>query len=303
MDQNNKDFHPISYIAGETGVNPVTLRAWERRYGLIKPKRTPKGHRLYTLEDVMQVKQILFLLSKGHAISKVKPLLSKNVAELDEISVSSEFQHQFESIAYALAGLNHEHLANQLSELYTLYSPEQYAGIIHPNLMTYLNREIWPVCKNAICQKTFLYDCLLAKLYQYLYQNKHKNEKKTYIVIGFQTKNNQSMTLHGLFIANIMKAYEHRVDFISDLASEDELIMLAQANTSTDLIIYSDTELFYLNHLISRLNLTGLSNVFFSLPIVKKEALSHEAVMIPDEFSQIYGFLNRQPRGEECSAI
>ena len=31
---------PISAVSQLTGVNSVTLRAWERRYGLIKPTRT-----------------------------------------------------------------------------------------------------------------------------------------------------------------------------------------------------------------------------------------------------------------------
>ncbi|STX47674.1 HTH-type transcriptional repressor YcgE [Legionella hackeliae] len=56
----NINYFPISYISAETGVNPVTLRAWERRYGLIHPKRTVKGHRLYSHDDVILIKQILF---------------------------------------------------------------------------------------------------------------------------------------------------------------------------------------------------------------------------------------------------
>ncbi|MDX1336249.1 MAG: MerR family DNA-binding transcriptional regulator, partial [Gammaproteobacteria bacterium] len=35
--------YPIRTVTDQTGVHPVTLRAWERRYGLIKPERTPKG--------------------------------------------------------------------------------------------------------------------------------------------------------------------------------------------------------------------------------------------------------------------
>ena len=37
----------IGELARRTGVNPVTLRAWERRYGLLKPQRTANLHRLY----------------------------------------------------------------------------------------------------------------------------------------------------------------------------------------------------------------------------------------------------------------
>ena len=39
---------PIRTVSLLTGVNPVTLRAWERRYNLVTPQRTPKGHRLFT---------------------------------------------------------------------------------------------------------------------------------------------------------------------------------------------------------------------------------------------------------------
>ncbi|WP_339528002.1 MerR family DNA-binding transcriptional regulator, partial [Pseudomonas sp. EL_65y_Pfl2_R96] len=45
---------PIREVARQTGVNAVTLRAWERRYGLIVPHRTPKGHRLFNADHVQR---------------------------------------------------------------------------------------------------------------------------------------------------------------------------------------------------------------------------------------------------------
>ena len=68
---------PIRTVADLTGINPVTLRAWERRYNLITPQRTPKGHRLYTDEHVQLIKQVLDLLDQGISISQVKPLLEQ----------------------------------------------------------------------------------------------------------------------------------------------------------------------------------------------------------------------------------
>ena len=68
---------PIRTVATLTGINPVTLRAWERRYNLITPQRTPKGHRLYTEDDVELIKQVLELLDQGISISQVKPLLEQ----------------------------------------------------------------------------------------------------------------------------------------------------------------------------------------------------------------------------------
>ncbi|MGD8570845.1 MAG: MerR family transcriptional regulator [Gammaproteobacteria bacterium] len=69
------ELYPIRTVSSLTGVNSITLRAWERRYGLIKPIRTPKGHRLYTQNDIDLIQQVLELLDKGISIGQVKDYL------------------------------------------------------------------------------------------------------------------------------------------------------------------------------------------------------------------------------------
>ena len=71
----------IGEVARQTGVNPVTLRAWQRRYGLVVPQRTAKGHRLYTEQDVAQIRQILAWLELGVSIGQVPQLLQQPQAE------------------------------------------------------------------------------------------------------------------------------------------------------------------------------------------------------------------------------
>jgi DNA-binding transcriptional MerR regulator len=43
---------PISEVAAMVGLSPDTIRAWERRYGLLSPIRARNNRRRYTLEDV-----------------------------------------------------------------------------------------------------------------------------------------------------------------------------------------------------------------------------------------------------------
>lgn len=71
------DLYPIREVSRLTGVNPVTLRAWERRYGLIQPTRTESGHRLYSTADVERVRSILAWIDRGVAVSKVGKILAK----------------------------------------------------------------------------------------------------------------------------------------------------------------------------------------------------------------------------------
>ncbi|MBK8753776.1 MAG: MerR family transcriptional regulator [Candidatus Competibacteraceae bacterium] len=66
---------PIRTVSSLTGVNSVTLRAWERRYELVKPIRTPKGHRLYTMAHVDLIHQVVALLDNGMSIGQVRQVL------------------------------------------------------------------------------------------------------------------------------------------------------------------------------------------------------------------------------------
>lgn len=71
----------MSYSIGEfarlCGITATTLRAWQRRYGLLKPLRTDGGHRLYSDADVQEALKILDWVKKGVPVSQVKPLLAR----------------------------------------------------------------------------------------------------------------------------------------------------------------------------------------------------------------------------------
>jgi DNA-binding transcriptional MerR regulator len=74
----------MAYSIGEfarlCGITATTLRAWQRRYGLLKPLRTDGGHRQYSEEDVQQALKILDWVKKGVPIGQVKPLLERPTA-------------------------------------------------------------------------------------------------------------------------------------------------------------------------------------------------------------------------------
>jgi MerR family transcriptional regulator, light-induced transcriptional regulator len=55
----------IGELARRTGVPTELLRAWERRYGLVAPTRTPAGYRLYSSGDVRRVGRMRELLASG----------------------------------------------------------------------------------------------------------------------------------------------------------------------------------------------------------------------------------------------
>jgi DNA-binding transcriptional MerR regulator len=98
-----EELFPIREVSRLTGINPVTLRAWERRYGLIQPTRTESGHRLYSQTDIDDVRSILGWIDRGVAVSKVGKILaqaqiaraeSASVAEVTAVGEWDEWQAQ-----------------------------------------------------------------------------------------------------------------------------------------------------------------------------------------------------------------
>jgi DNA-binding transcriptional MerR regulator/methylmalonyl-CoA mutase cobalamin-binding subunit len=69
-------FFSISAVERDTGISKDTLRVWERRYSFPLPERDAHGERVYSREQVEQLRAIKRLLDLGHRPGKIvgKPL-------------------------------------------------------------------------------------------------------------------------------------------------------------------------------------------------------------------------------------
>lgn len=115
-----QELFPIREVSRLTGVNPVTLRAWERRYGLIQPTRTDSGHRLYSQADIEEVRSILAWIERGVAVSKVGSILSRTSATRAQAApsyqqaVAGEWVEWQQQVRQAVAEFD----SNQLEQAY-----------------------------------------------------------------------------------------------------------------------------------------------------------------------------------------
>lgn len=119
---------PIREVARLTGVNPVTLRAWERRYGLIQPTRTEIGHRLYSMTDIERVRSILGWIGRGVAVSKVGRILAKT-SEVPALSgviqdelVQADYAQWQMQVATALSNFDDVELGRIYGQVFSTYS-------------------------------------------------------------------------------------------------------------------------------------------------------------------------------------
>jgi MerR family transcriptional regulator, light-induced transcriptional regulator len=75
----------IGELSRRSGVSPELLRAWERRYGLLHPTRSPGGLRLYSADDLARVEAMQQHLAAGLAAAEAAALATRS-AHRDEIA-------------------------------------------------------------------------------------------------------------------------------------------------------------------------------------------------------------------------
>ena len=70
-DLSDKPKHTIKTVCAHTGILPVTLRAWERRYQLLKPQRTSGNYRLYSDRDLALLRWVKHRSESGISIGRI----------------------------------------------------------------------------------------------------------------------------------------------------------------------------------------------------------------------------------------
>jgi MerR family transcriptional regulator, light-induced transcriptional regulator len=75
-------YFSIKAVAQATGLTVETLRAWERRYEVVRPARDDSGRRTYSAADVARLRLLRSATELGHTISRLAPLGDEELARL-----------------------------------------------------------------------------------------------------------------------------------------------------------------------------------------------------------------------------
>lgn len=160
---------PIREVARHTGVNPVTLRAWERRYGLIVPHRTPKGHRLYSQEHLARIHAILGWLERGVAVGQVKELLNPRTAP--PAPGSGQWQTLRGQLLQCIEALQERQLDEHFNRALALYPPRTLCQQLFLPLLDELQLRWQGAPFGAQLERVFFHSWLRSKLGARLQQN------------------------------------------------------------------------------------------------------------------------------------
>ncbi|WP_202370156.1 MerR family transcriptional regulator [Pseudomonas sp. MWU318] len=143
-----EELFPIREVSRLTGVNPVTLRAWERRYGLIQPTRTESGHRLYSMTEIERVRSIVDWIDRGVAVSKVGKILAKTeplkvLAHIipDDL-VQTDYAQWQQQVQAAISAFDDRALDQVYNQIFSSYSlPVVFQDILMPLWLQMLQRQ------------------------------------------------------------------------------------------------------------------------------------------------------------------
>jgi DNA-binding transcriptional MerR regulator len=172
---------PIREVARQTGVNAVTLRAWERRYGLIVPQRTPKGHRLFSASHVQRIQAILTWLNRGVAVSQVKQLLDTPQAFSE--SVDNDWHTVLQTLLQAVSQLQERALDDSVNQAMALYPPRTLCEQLLMPLLAALELR-WQGQFGAQMERVFFCAWLRSKFGARIYHNNRQLRSAPLLLIN-----------------------------------------------------------------------------------------------------------------------
>ncbi|MGG6431409.1 MerR family transcriptional regulator [Anoxybacillus sp. D401a] len=125
----------VKAVSNMLGIQPGTLRAWERRYQIIAPPRNEAGHRLYTEEQVQILKWLVDKVNQGFTISQAVSLLEQQPSEVS-VQAEDHVTGLRERLLQALLSFEEWTAHELLNEAFSLYTVEKVAiDILGPLLV------------------------------------------------------------------------------------------------------------------------------------------------------------------------
>ena len=172
---------PIREVARITGVNAVTLRAGERRYGLIVPHRTAKGHRLFSAAHIQRIQHILTWLNRGVSVSQVKPLL--DLAPSHREPVDNDWLAWSQALTLAITELAGRRLDDNFNQVMSLYPAHTLCEQLLIPLLSELEQR-WQGQFGAQLERVFFSSWLRSKLGARIYHNNRSLKGKPILLIN-----------------------------------------------------------------------------------------------------------------------
>src|SRR3569833_2353636 len=150
----------IGELGRRLGVSPHVLRAWERRYGLLRPARSSGGYRLYSEADEHRVRVMQTHLARGLSAAEAAQAALRETAGPPARVLPSPAHG---TLARALARFDEPSAQAILDRLLGDFTPE---AVLRDVLLPYLHElgECWVRGEVTVAQEHFASNLLRARI-------------------------------------------------------------------------------------------------------------------------------------------
>ncbi|UII24095.1 MerR family transcriptional regulator [Fulvivirga ligni] len=149
--------YSIKELAQLSGIKAHTIRIWEKRYQVIKPKRTASNIRFYSDEDLKRILNIAILYNHGYKISNIVALTQDALAhEIDEVSQqNSNYSTYIDQLSIAMVDMDEMLFEALLNDYISQFGFDNTVlSIIYPFLekigILWLSNNISPIQEHFI---------------------------------------------------------------------------------------------------------------------------------------------------------
>jgi MerR family transcriptional regulator, light-induced transcriptional regulator len=153
----------IGEVSKRVGVSPELLRAWERRYGLLRPARSAGGLRLYSPADVERVALMQRHLSQGMAAAEAAALAVRDATGEEAVQTALRPAEIRAELTEALDAFDEPRAQAILDRLLTLATVETLLSEV---IVPYLQElgERWQRGEASVAQEHFASGLLRGRL-------------------------------------------------------------------------------------------------------------------------------------------
>jgi MerR family transcriptional regulator, light-induced transcriptional regulator len=149
-----------------SGIQAHTIRIWEKRYQLVRPKRTTTNIRVYSDEDLKRLLNVAILNGNGLKISKIAQLSENEVKDriLNLTDDSSKTENQIDSLILSMIDLNEHKFEKILSRMVIQVGFEEaITQVIYPFLVKI--GVLWQTGNINPAQEHFVTNLIRQKLF------------------------------------------------------------------------------------------------------------------------------------------
>jgi len=259
--------YSVQRVSDLIGINPVTLRAWERRYGVIKPGRDENRYRLYSDRDLAILRWLINKKNSGVSIStasaNLHDMIEQNnwpevipfgIAQAKTVS-SVPPQRYAEDLFELLKNHNEVEAARLFEDVISKFDLETLVEkIITPTLISV--GEAWFQGAIMISTEHFATAFLLSRLNN-LYVSLPIVSKGPGILIGGAPTEEHEMG--ALMMAVLLRNRGYRVEFLGANLHLDDLVDYARQEKPAMVVLTASTNRVAMELLRAQAKLSTIS--------------------------------------------